>query len=948
MIKSSLLLVGCATLVLAASIFGQSNSGTIQGTVVDPSQALVPGAVVTIQNPVSHFSATVTTDSQGAFKFTNVPYNNYHLTAAKSGFQTAEQDVNLRSGVPVETKVPLKIGTASVTVEVNTNAQDLLETQPVTHTDVDRGLFDKVPLESASSSLTSLVMLTAPGVAEDSNGLMHGLGDHAENSFSIDGQPITDQQSKVFSNQLPVDAVQSLEVIAGAPPAEYGDKTSLVVVVTTRSGLGAKQPHGEITGSYGSFGTSNLGFNFLNGGDKWGNFISASGLNTGRFLDPPEFVVMHDKGNLENLFDRVDYKPNVANTFSLNVLYTRSWFQTPNSYDAQYATAWNGAVAPDNGLGPNGKIIGSADEKSKINTINIAPTYTRLISPTMVFTVGLFLRQDLYDYYPSRNPLADLSPDLQSVTIGQARRLLNTGLHTDLSIVKGIHNIKIGGMYEHTLLRETDTFGIVDPTLNAPCLNADGSPFTGSGVLDTSNCLGTTQSNPNFNPVLACYDLSRPGTLPADDGCPFNNSRPYSWEGKGDIAQFAGYIQDQITLKNWTFNIGVRFDWYNGIPQEANPFNTQIPANRQVDPRAGIAYNIKPTGTVLRVSYARTMETPFNENQVLASTGCNDPIINALQAQVQGYPCLAVPERPGRREEYHAGLSQAFGRYLVIDAEYITKYTHRGYDFSVLGSTPVTYPIEWSRSKIPGYAFRASVPNYHGLTAYVISSSVAARFFTPQVAGIGVTPTSSGVSQVFRIDHDENVNVTAHMQYQPFKHGPWVGFNWRYDSGLVAGASPCVAPTATCYFSTPVSEGGGADIPAGEIALVNTVNGVQLTADQEIQAGLTCGGKPAATNPLGAPLATCLASAFGSTLLQVPKPGTENDDHNPQRIASKNLFDIAIGHDNIFRGDRYKWSVRFAVVNLTNYYGLYNFLSTFSGTHYVTPRTLTATVGFHF
>ena len=64
------------------------------------------------------------------------------------------------------------------------------------------------------------------------------MGDHAENAFSLDGQPITDQQSKVFSNQIPLDAVQSMEVIGGAPPAEYGDKTTLVVDVTTRSGIG--------------------------------------------------------------------------------------------------------------------------------------------------------------------------------------------------------------------------------------------------------------------------------------------------------------------------------------------------------------------------------------------------------------------------------------------------------------------------------------------------------------------------------------------------------------------------------------------------------------------------------------------------------------------------------------------------------------------------------------
>ena len=184
----------------------------------------------------------------------------------------------------------------------------LLENDPTFHTDVDKDLFDKLPLESASSSVSSLVTLATPGIAADSNGLFHGLGDHAENSFSVDGQPITDQQSKVFSNQIPLDSIESMEVISGAPPAEYGDKTSVVIVATTRSGQGMTTPHGSVTASYGSFGTSNVEVDLAYGGAKWGNFISASGLNSGRFLDPPEFVVMHDKGNEENLFDRVDYQ----------------------------------------------------------------------------------------------------------------------------------------------------------------------------------------------------------------------------------------------------------------------------------------------------------------------------------------------------------------------------------------------------------------------------------------------------------------------------------------------------------------------------------------------------------------------------------------------------------------------------------------------------------------
>ena len=99
----------------------------------------------------------------------------------------------------------------------------------------------------------------------------------------------------------------------------------------------------------------------------------------------------------------------------------------------------------------------------------------------------------------------------------------------------------------------------------------------------------------------------------------------------------------------------------------------------------------------------------------------------------------------------------------MVDAQYIWKYTDRAFDFSVLGNTPITYPIESAKSKIPGYTLRASMPNFHGLTAYFVASSVAARFFGPQVSGIGTTPSSVGDASVFRIDHDELFNETTHV-----------------------------------------------------------------------------------------------------------------------------------------------------------------------------------------
>jgi hypothetical protein len=779
---------------------------------------------------------------------------------------------------------------------------------------VDRGLFDKIPLESQSSSVSSLVTLAAPGVAADSNGLFHGLGDHASNSFSVDNQPITDQQSKIFSNQIPVDSIQSLEVIPGAPPAEYGGKTSLVIVATTRSGQGVTTPHGSVNASYGSFGSSNVGADLAYGGQKWGNFISVNGLNSGRFLDPPEFVVIHDKGNEENLFDRVDYQLSTADSIRLNFGFSRSWFQTPNSLDGQLATPWSGVVVANGGLDPNGNVVGPTDQRALIKTFNIAPTWTRAISPTTVFSLGGWVRRDAFNYYPSKDPFADLGPsNLQQETISQYRTLANTGLRSDISYVKGVNNLKLGATYQQTFLTENFTLGIVDPTLNAPCLDANGVPvFVGNpGLNDPTQCNGAglqpnTIANPlataPFIPLLGCYDLTRPTPSSTNDGCAGSSSTLYPFHGHTDVKELALYLQDAISKGNWSLNLGIRGDLYNGLV-----------VARQAEPRLGVAYNIKRTNTVLRISYARTLESPFNENLVLASEGCNFAVIQDL------IPCVPAPNTPGYRNEFHAGLQQAFGRYAVVSGDYIWKHTHTGYDFSILGATPIFFPVGWHNSKIPGYAIRVSVPEIHGFSALVVMSSVAARFFPPQTSGLGTTVGQSGLP--FRIDHDEKFNQTTHLQYQPWKMGPWFSFNWRYDSGLVAGSVPFATDT-----TTPVDLTG-------------------LTADQQLQAGLFCGSQhPTLTQPL----ATCAPSQYGSNLVKIPAPGTENDDHNPPRIAPRNLFDVAVGDDNLFKGERYKWSLTLTAINVTNKTALYNFLSTFSGTHYVTPRALTAQLGFHF
>ena len=629
------------------------------------------------------------------------------------------------------------------------------------------------------------------------------------------------------------------------------------------------------------------------GGQKWGNFIAGSGLNTSRFLDPPELNAIHDRGNEENLFDRFDYNVTGIDSIHTNFQYTRSWFQTPNTIDNLNMGVTDAVT---------GLPLPTMDQRALIKTYNIAPVWTRLVSPTTLVTAGVFVRHDHFDYYPSGNVFADgtgLIPNGSSATLNQTRTLTNAGLRTDVSYNKGIHNVKVGVVFQHTFLTENFNFGITDPNFLPSQTDANGN-----------SCWDSATNQPIASP---CTDL-----YPFDLSHPHAGVGEFPFRGHTDVKELALYAQDTISKGNWAFNLGLRADVYRGIVHDWQP-----------EPRVGVAYNVKKTNSVLRLSYSRVLETPFNENLILASLGASNPVI----VDVIGGASLQEPIRSGQRNQFNAGFQQALGKFAVVDADYLWKYTHNAYDFSTFGNTPIFFPIAWKNSKIDGPSVRVSMPSFHGLTALAVLAHVRARYFPPQIGGLGA---SIAGGEVFRIDHDQAFNQTTHFQYQPFKNSPWLGFNWRYDSGLVA-SNPTVAD-----FPTAIGASASAGVPG-------------LDADQQAAIGLFCGSlvaqAPTAANPAGfalTPAACAGASNFGSKLLNLPAPGTNDSDHNPSRVKPRNLFDVAVGDDNLFFGDRYKWSLRFTVINLTNTVAVYNFLSTFSGTHFVTPRAYTAELGFHF
>jgi Carboxypeptidase regulatory-like domain len=842
---------------LAAAAWPQSiSSGTLTGTVTDPSGAVVNGAKVLLRSAVTGYEQSATTDPSGLYHFNNVPPNRYELTVTAPGFKAASQAVDVGSGLPVVSNVTLALAASATTVTVEA-APALVETDPSSHQDVDRSSFLKLPTFDPGASLSQAITYSTGAVAADANGFFHPLGDHAEASFVIDGQPITDQQSKTFSTQIPSIALQSMELISGMPDAQYGDKTSLVVNATTRSGLGATKAFGNFDTQWGSFGTYGVDAALGFGTPTFGNFIAFNGVRSGRFLDTPERLPIHDIGTNGSITDRVDWQPGPKDTLHLDLFTARNWFQVPNSYDQL-----------------------TQDQKQRVLTWNIAPGYQHTFSANTLLTVNPFVRRDQLNYYPSLDPFAD-----NPITASQNRFLTNYGVKADISHLAGAHDIKVGFQIQQTRLLENFQFGVTNPEYNPVCLDANGNALLLPSVMNPVQCTqinSTYQANPNLLPGVVPYDLTRGGSL-------------FNFHGQHNINEYSFYVSDTIKAGNFTLTPGFRFDQYDGLSSGTG-----------VGPRLGIAYQL-PWKTVLRVAYARTFETPYNENLILSSgTGAG-----GLAENVFGSQSIAV--QPGRRNQFDTGFQQAVGRWMIIDAEYFWKYTHNAYDFSVFFNTPIAFPIAWHNSKLDGVTARVSTVNLHGFTAYMTLGHTRARYFPPEVGGL--IPLGGFSSNVFRIDHDQAYQQNVVFRYQRPKNAEWIDFTWRYDSGMVVSGVPDVAAAT------------------------------MLTAAQQVAMGFSCNGVFATYND---PITAC--NGVGkSTLLTLPQTGAENDDHNPDRVDPRNLFDVAVGTDNLLHSEgTRRITLRLQIQNLTNKVALYNFLSTFSGTHFVAPRSYQVSMGYTF
>lgn len=431
--------------VLSQTSFAQARIGTVQGTVKDPTGALVPNAKVTITQPVTGYNQTTQTDQQGSFKLVNIPFNTYKVRVEAADFQSAEQSIDLESNVPadIDFSLPLAGATADVTVTADNSA--ILETDRTSSdNDLNQSILER-PLGAAPSRAIEAMVATTPGFVTDDNGRMHPRGSESQVQYVVDGIPITDNMSAIFSTSLDARSLRSVEVLTGGIPAEFGDKLAGVISVNTRSGLeGPTQ--GGLSFSGGSFSTGEISADFATHTKRFGFLTNLSASTSQRYLDPPSLDNFHNFGRSGKGFFRMDYQIDANNTLRAVVTLGGSNFQVPNRFAQELA-------------GQNER------QRLRDNSENI--TYQHIFSPNAISQFSFF----------HRGSEARLTSNAASTPVAafQNRTLDNYGGLGSITLTRGKHNIKFGGQFTITPLDEHFSFY---PTVHfADLVDENGNSF---------------------------------------------------------------------------------------------------------------------------------------------------------------------------------------------------------------------------------------------------------------------------------------------------------------------------------------------------------------------------------------------------------------------------------------------------------------------------------------
>lgn len=703
------LLWGCALLALPMAA---QTTATLVGDVTDPAGAAVPGAVVRLANPATGYGNQVTTGEDGQFQFTNVPFQSYTLTVTKSGFDSAAYPLSLRSNVPFRRDVSLVLAGQGTAIDVT--ASELLTTIDTeatgTRTELDAASFARLPSQASGRGIES-VLLSFPGFAANANGAIHPRGAHNQMTYVIDGMPISDQLTGAFANAVDPTIVQTIELFTGDVPAEFGNKVSGVANITTRTGLGTGRKASGSTQLYAAgFDTYSQVTQVQGGTEKFGYFASVNTLMSHRFLDSVSLDNLHNGGNSERAFTRLDYQASPRDVVRLNLIAGRSSFELAN-LRSQHAAGQR--------------------QRQALRDLSASVGWVRTIDARSTFDATASYRTSIAQL----NPSAGDTP----VTASQARHLSTLTLSARYNRIAGRHNLRMGADVQRVPISEFFSFGLTHPDFNDP-------------------------ESEGYLPGLLPYDLSRGGSV-------------FTFADKRTGALDTGFFQDRIRMGRLTVSLGLRYDNYRFVIH-----------GTQLQPRVGLAFHLKETGTVFRASYNRNYQTPPNENLLLSSS--RQAGLLAPESVREAFGGGVVIMRPERQDFFELGLQQSISRFVGFSGSYYHKRSQDLQDNDNFLNTGIIFPITLSQSRVNGAEGRFNFLPVRGVSGSLSFTHYRA-IVTPPFSGglfLGSAAVDSLSAGPFIIDHDQTLGVHGMLNYA-YKRAWWTSLSIRYDSGLVSNPS---------------------------------------------------------------------------------------------------------------------------------------------------------------
>ena len=451
------------TLALPRSASPQSTA-TVRGLVTDELGGVMPGVDVHLTRTLTGLARHTVTGPDGSFEWSNIPLDRYEVRAEVSGFEPHVAAVALRTSVPMQLTLVLRVAAQSTTVRVTPEPQLVDPTLTGTRTQVSFVGIEQLPAPVGSRGVES-VLVTLPGFAQNANGAIHPRGAHNQMTFVVDGLPISDQLTGAFANALDGGLVQAAELWTGNIPAEFGAKVSGVVVITSRSGIGSSRwLTGEAALAASEFGTWHGSAQAGGQRGRLGYFGSATSMRTDRFLDQVSLDNLHNEGGFGRGFFRGDLRLSDSQTLRGHLMGGRSQFEVANLRSQQQ---------------------NAQDQRQALSDLAGWAGYTA--------TIGRAATVELVGGH--RGTASALTPSAGDtpVTAAQDRTLATTTVTGRYTRLFGQHHVKVGLDALRFAVREQFTMGLTHPDFNAP---------------------GT----PTYNAALAPYDLTRGGSPFRFDG----------------------------------------------------------------------------------------------------------------------------------------------------------------------------------------------------------------------------------------------------------------------------------------------------------------------------------------------------------------------------------------------------------------------------------------------